>query len=162
MNNPLTRLRDSQSNPASWQRTLVVVWIAEFVSLIGFAMVMPFLPFYVEELGVTDPDQVKFWAGLIVSAQAVTMAIFAPIWGSVADRYGRKLMLERALFGGSVILSLMAFAQTPQQLLALRLVQGCLTGTVRCDRLDRQHRAQTAETARQTQTLVEEAETRSE
>ncbi len=130
MNNPLTGFRDSQSTSTSWQRTLVVVWIAEFVSLIGFSMVMPFLPFYVEELGVTDPDQVKFWAGLIVSAHAVTMAIFAPIWGSVADRYGRKLMLERALFGGSVILSLMAFAQNPQQLFVLRMVQGCLTGTV--------------------------------
>ena len=61
------------------------MWFAEFVSLIGFAMVMPFLPFYVEDLGISDPDQIKFWAGLIVSAQAVTMAIFAPIWGSVAD-----------------------------------------------------------------------------
>jgi DHA1 family multidrug resistance protein-like MFS transporter len=130
MNNPLTRFRDGRSTSASWQRTLVIVWCAEFISLVGFAMVMPFLPFYVEELGVTDPDQVKFWAGLIVSAQAVTMAIFAPIWGSVADRYGRKLMLERAMFGGAVILSLMAFAQTPQQLVILRLIQGCLTGTV--------------------------------
>jgi DHA1 family multidrug resistance protein-like MFS transporter len=130
MNNPLTRFRDGQATSASWQRTLVIVWFAEFVSLVGFAMVMPFLPFYVEELGVTDPDQVKFWAGLIVSAQAITMAIFAPIWGSIADRYGRKLMLERAMFGGAVILSLMAFAQTPQQLVVLRLIQGCLTGTV--------------------------------
>ncbi len=138
MGNRLTNLRrravktlnDGQSNPSSWQRTLVIVWIAEFVSLIGFAMVMPFLPFYVEDLGVTDPNQVKFWSGLLFSAQAVTMAIFAPIWGSVADRYGRKLMLQRAMFGGSLILSLMAFAQNPQQLFLLRLIQGCLTGTV--------------------------------
>jgi DHA1 family multidrug resistance protein-like MFS transporter len=119
-----------QSDRSSWQRTLIVVWIAEFIGLIGFAMVMPFLPFYVQELGVSDPNQVKFWSGLIVSAHAVTMAIFAPIWGSVADRYGRKLMLERAIFGASVVLTLMAFAQSPQQLLVLRLIQGCLTGTV--------------------------------
>jgi DHA1 family multidrug resistance protein-like MFS transporter len=115
---------------SSWQRTLIVVWIAEFISLIGFAMVMPFLPFYVQELGVSDPDQVKFWSGLIVSAHAVTMGIFAPIWGSVADRYGRKLMLERAIFGAAIVVTLMGFAQSPQQLLALRLLQGCLTGTV--------------------------------
>ena len=130
MNNPLIRLRDNQSSSSSWQRTLIVVWFAEFVSLIGFAMVMPFLPFYVEDLGISDPDQIKFWAGLIISAQAITMAIFAPIWGSVADRYGRKLMLERAMLGGSVILGLMAFVQTPQQLVVLRLIQGCITGTV--------------------------------
>jgi DHA1 family multidrug resistance protein-like MFS transporter len=109
---------------------LVVVWIAEFISLVGFAMVMPFLPFYVQELGVSDPDQIKFWSGLVVSAHAVTMGIFAPIWGSVADRYGRKLMLERAMFGATVVIALMAFARSPQQLVALRLLQGCLTGTV--------------------------------
>jgi DHA1 family multidrug resistance protein-like MFS transporter len=135
MKNLLTgfRHRDSAATPqktSSWQRTLVVVWIAEFIGLIGFAMVMPFLPFYVQELGVSDPDQVKFWSGLIVSAQAVTMAIFAPIWGSLADRYGRKIMLERAMFGASLVLTMMAFVQNPQQLLLLRLIQGCLTGTV--------------------------------
>jgi DHA1 family multidrug resistance protein-like MFS transporter len=114
----------------SWKRTLVVVWIAEFVVMVGFAMVMPFLPFYVQELGVSDPDQVKFWSGLIVSAHAITMAIFAPIWGSLADRHGRKLMLERAIFGATLVMTLMAFARNPQQLLALRLLEGCLTGTV--------------------------------
>ena len=127
------RLRNSeetQPEASSWQRTLIVVWIAEFFGLIGFAMVMPFLPFYVQELGVSDPDEIKFWSGLIISAQAITMAIFAPIWGSLADRYGRKLMLERAIFGASVVLAFMAFVQTPQQLLVLRLIQGCLTGTV--------------------------------
>jgi DHA1 family multidrug resistance protein-like MFS transporter len=120
----------TQPETPSWQRTLAVVWIAEFIGLIGFSMVMPFLPFYVQELGVSDPNQVKFWSGLIVSAQAVTMAIFAPIWGSLADRYGRKIMLERAIFGASLVLTAMAFAQSPQQLLLLRLIQGCLTGTV--------------------------------
>lgn len=124
------RVEADLTEASSWQRTLIVVWIAEFVSLIGFAMVMPFLPFYVQELGVSDPDQVKFWSGLVVSAHAVTMGLFAPIWGSLADRYGRKLMLERAMFGATVVIGLMAFAQTPQQLVALRLLQGCLTGTV--------------------------------
>jgi DHA1 family multidrug resistance protein-like MFS transporter len=121
---------ESQPAPSSWQRTLIVVWVTEFLSLIGFAMVMPFLPFYVQELGVRDPAQVKVWSGLLVSVQAVTMGIFAPIWGSLADRYGRKLMLERATFGAAVLMALMAFAKTPEQLLLLRALQGCLTGTV--------------------------------
>jgi len=121
---------DEQEPQPTWQRTLVVVWIAEFVALIGFSIVMPFLPFYVQDMGVTDEAQVKFWSGLLLSSQAVTMALFAPIWGSVADRYGRKLMLERAMFGATVIMTLMGFARTPQQLLLLRALQGCLTGTV--------------------------------
>jgi DHA1 family multidrug resistance protein-like MFS transporter len=122
--------RERIARAPSWQRTLIIVWIAEFVSLAGFSMVMPFLPFYVEDLGVTDPNQVKFWSGIILSAHAVTMAVFAPIWGSMADRYGRKVMLNRAIFGASIVLTLMAFAQNPQQLLVMRLLQGCLTGTV--------------------------------
>jgi DHA1 family multidrug resistance protein-like MFS transporter len=130
MNKLLRRNVDKKEPRPSWQRMLVIVWIAEFVALIGFAMVMPFLPFYVQDLGVTDEAQVKFWSGLLLSSQAVTMAIFAPIWGSLADRYGRKLMLERAMFGAAVIVTLMGFARTPQQLLLLRAVQGCLTGTV--------------------------------
>lgn len=124
-----TAVDEKESRP-TWQRTLLVVWIAEFVALIGFAMVMPFLPFYVQDMGVTDEAQVKFWSGLLFSSQAITMAIFAPIWGSLADRYGRKLMLERAMFGATVIVTLMGFARTPQQLLLLRALQGCLTGTV--------------------------------
>lgn len=123
----------TQADPtgtSSWRRTLIVVWITEFIALIGFAVVMPFLPLYVKELGVTDPNQVKFWSGLILSAHSLTMAIFAPIWGSLADRYGRKRMLERATFGGAIVMTLMGFAQSPQQLLVLRLIQGALTGTV--------------------------------
>lgn len=125
-----TRPTERQAAPASWQRTLVIIWIAEFVALIGFAVAMPFLPFYVQELGVQDANLIKFWSGLIISAHAVTMGIFAPIWGSLADRYGRKIMLERALFSSAIIIGLMAFVKTPQQLLALRLLLGCLTGTV--------------------------------
>lgn len=116
--------------PVSWRQTLAIVWVAEFVAVVGFAVVIPFLPFYVQELGVSDPDEVKLWSGLVTSAQAITMAIFAPIWGGLADRYGRKLMLERAMFGGSILLTLMGFAQNPQQLVILRAIQGCLTGTV--------------------------------
>lgn len=114
----------------SWRRTLAVVWIAEFIALIGFSMVLPFLPLYVQEMGVTDEAQVKFWSGILLSGHAVTMAIFGPIWGSVADRYGRKLMLQRATFGGALVLTLMGFARTPLQLLLLRIIQGSLTGTV--------------------------------
>ena len=58
------------------------------------------------------------------------MAIFAPIWGSVADRYGRKLMVQRAMFGGAVVLTAMGFVQNVWQLAILRAIQGMLTGTV--------------------------------
>jgi DHA1 family multidrug resistance protein-like MFS transporter len=84
----------------------------------------------VQELGVTELEQVEFWSGLLFASYAVAMAILSPIWGSVADRYGRKLMVERAMFGGAVVMGAMGFVQNVQQLLVLRALQGCLTGTI--------------------------------
>lgn len=115
---------------AFWERNLYVITGAELVAIIGFSVITPFLPFYVQELGVTDPDQVKLWAGWLNSANAISMAIMAPIWGSLADRYGRKMMVERAMFGGALLFVAMGWAQTVQQLVVLRLLQGALTGTV--------------------------------
>ncbi len=115
---------------ASWQRNLYVITAAELVAIVGFSVIGPFLPFYVQELGITDPDQVKLWSGWLLSAHAITMAVMAPIWGSLADRFGRKPMVERAMFGGALLFFAMAWARTVQQLLVLRALQGALTGTV--------------------------------
>ncbi len=113
-----------------WQRNLWAIWFAELVAIVGFAVVIPLLPLYVRDLGVEGEQQVAIWSGAVISAQAVTMAIFGPIWGALSDRYGRKVMVERAMFGGTVIMALMGLAQSPFQLVALRAIQGGLTGTV--------------------------------
>ena len=114
----------------AWKRNLYVIWVSELVAIAGFSVAFPFLPYYVQELGITAPGEVELWSGIIIAAQAVTMALFSPIWGSLADRYGRKLMIERATFGGAVILAAMGFVQNVWQLTALRAMQGALTGTV--------------------------------
>jgi DHA1 family multidrug resistance protein-like MFS transporter len=114
----------------TWQRNLYTLWVAELVAIAGFTVVLPFLPYYVQELGVTELKQVKFWSGLLFASKAIAMAIFSPIWGSVADRYGRKLMVERAMFGGAVLMGAMGFVQNVQQLVVLLTLQGCLTGTI--------------------------------
>ncbi len=113
-----------------WRRTLYTLRVTQFIAVAGFSFVTPFIPYYIQELGVSDVRQVGLWAGLVTSAQAVSMAIIAPVWGSLADRYGRKLMVLRATFGGAVILALMGFVTNVQQLMALRFVQGLFTGTV--------------------------------
>jgi DHA1 family multidrug resistance protein-like MFS transporter len=120
----------AQIRGTSWQRNLVVLWIGELIAISGFSVTIPFLPYYVQELGITGLDRVAFWAGLLTTAQATTMAVVAPLWGLLADRYGRKIMVVRAMFGGAVIISLMAAAQNVYQLLILRAIQGMLTGTV--------------------------------
>ena len=73
----------------SWRRNLVAIWFAELVAIVGFTVVSPLLPLYVRELGVQGEQEVRIWAGAVFSVQAVTMAIFGPIWGALSDRYGR-------------------------------------------------------------------------
>jgi DHA1 family multidrug resistance protein-like MFS transporter len=111
-----------------WKRTLYAVWIAQTVSLLAFTSVFPFLPFYIRQLGVTGEREIPRWAGLLGTAPGVTMIIFAPLWGVLADRYGRKIMVERVLFGGAGLLLLMGMVGNVHQLLALRILQGALTG----------------------------------
>jgi DHA1 family multidrug resistance protein-like MFS transporter len=113
-----------------WRVTLYAIWVAQLISIMGFSFVMPFFPFYIQELGVKDPRQVAVWAGLLATASGVAMTAAAPLWGMVADRVGRKPMVQRAMFGGAVAMGLMGLAHNVHQLLALRLVQGVLSGTM--------------------------------
>ena len=112
-----------------WRVTLPVMWFGQLCSIMGFSFVMPFLPFFVRELGVVEKS-VPIWAGLTAMASGLTMSIMGPIWGFVADRHGRKLMVQRAMFGGAIVLGLMGFAQNVYHLLVLRVLQGTVTGTV--------------------------------
>ncbi|MEW5868088.1 MAG: MFS transporter [Chloroflexota bacterium] len=114
----------------NWQKTLYILFVSQLFTAVGFSSIFPFLPFYVEELGATTGLSVEVLAGLVFSAQAFTMMLASPIWGMLADRYGRKLMVERSMFGGTVILLLMAFARSAEELVALRAIQGLITGTV--------------------------------
>lgn len=117
------------STPAiDWRRNLVVLTVVQLLSTAGFSLIFPFLPLYVRELEIATVGSVAFWSGMIFSMQAVTMAVAAPIWGSLADRSGRKLMLARATLGAAVIITLMGFAVTVEQLVILRALQGVVSG----------------------------------
>ena len=63
-----------------WKRNLYVISIAEFLAILGFTAVYPFMAYFIQELGITNLEEVAVWAGLVSSAPALTMAIFAPIW----------------------------------------------------------------------------------
>jgi DHA1 family multidrug resistance protein-like MFS transporter len=106
------------------------MFIAQLMSGLGFSTVFPFLPLYVQALGTNTSLSIEFLAGMIYSAQAVAMMIAAPIWGAVADRYGRKPMVQRATFGGAVIILLMGFVRSAEELVLLRAVQGLVTGVI--------------------------------
>ncbi|MFO7544893.1 MAG: MFS transporter [Trueperaceae bacterium] len=115
---------------SSWQRTVAVMFAAQLLASVGFSTIFPFLPNYVESLGARSGGSTLFWVSAVFSVQAVAMMVASPIWGAVADRYGRKLMVERALFGGAVIILAMGFARSAEELVLLRLIQGMVTGVV--------------------------------
>lgn len=107
-----------------------MLWLAQVVSEFAFAFALPFLPLFVLEIGVPDAAAAAVWAGLMAGAFAIAQAFMGPIWGVLADRYGRRLMIQRALFGGFLVTALVSIVQTPEQLLLLRVMQGSLTGVV--------------------------------
>ena len=90
----------------------------------------PFLPLHIENLGSSTGLSTELAAGLVISVQGFTMMISAPFWGVAADRFGRKKMIMRALFGGAITMTMMGFAQTAEQLILIRALQGFVTGTV--------------------------------
>ena len=115
---------------SGWKRNLFFIWVSQMLSLIGFGFALPFLPFYLQELGMHDPVRLRLWSGLFVTVAGVPQAVFLPIWGLLADRFGRKPMTLRANLGGAVVLLGMGLVRTPGQLMVLRAIQGVLTGTV--------------------------------
>ncbi|QYJ16735.1 Staphyloferrin B transporter [Rubrobacter xylanophilus DSM 9941] len=110
--------------------SFLILLVSQFAATTGFMFVMPFMPLYVQQLGVEDPGRAAAWAGLLNTATAATMALAAPLWGRLADRFGPKPMLLRATFAGAVVVGMMGLAASPWHLLGLRLLQGTLTGTV--------------------------------
>lgn len=113
-----------------WQKNLWIIFAAQMTTMIGFSSVFPFLPFYVESLDTVSSLRTELLVGLVFSVAAFTMMIASPVWGAISDRFGRKVMVERAMFGGAVLFTAMAFVRTAEELVILRAVQGLITGTV--------------------------------
>ncbi len=113
-----------------WRHNLRVVWASQFLAILGFSFAMPFAPFYFQDLGVTDPVRLRWWVAAFAAATPLTLMIASPLWGKLADRHGRKLMLLRANLGGALVVAGMGMVSAPWQLIALRLGQGLFTGTI--------------------------------
>lgn len=95
----------------------------------GMTMISPFMALYLQEdLGMTDLHQVAVWSGLIFSSNFITSFFFQPIWGKLADKHGRKIMLLRSGFGMAICVGLMGFAPNAWWLLVLRMLNGTISG----------------------------------
>src|ERR1700712_2988293 len=114
----------AEPETAHWMRNMVVCLVGSFTTIVAMTLLLPFLPIYVEELGVTDKAAVVQWSGIAYGATFFAAALVAPLWGRLGDIYGRKLMLVRASFGMAICMSLTGMVQTVWQLVLLRLLIG--------------------------------------
>ena len=113
----------------SWKENLRVAWFGSFLTGASISLVVPFMPIFVEQLGI-EGDQVAFYAGLAISVSAVSAALVSPIWGILADKYGRKPMMIRAGLAMTITMGGLAFVPNIYWLLFLRLLNGVFTGFV--------------------------------
>ncbi|HII3288409.1 TPA: multidrug efflux MFS transporter, partial [Enterobacter roggenkampii] len=114
----------------SWKVNLFSVWFGCFFTGLAISQILPFLPLYVSQLGVTSHEALSMWSGLTFSVTFLVSAIVSPMWGSLADRKGRKLMLLRASLGMAIAILLQAFATNVWQLFFLRAVMGLTSGYI--------------------------------
>ena len=112
----------------TYGRNLFAVTSASFIGFMGFTLVMPFLPLYFHRLGVEDVGRVAMWSGLSLGVTPALTAFLSPFWGRLADRFGRKIMVERSLASFVVVMAAMAFVTQPWHVFALRVVQGLFAG----------------------------------
>ena len=113
---------------SSWERNRLVLLTSLALALLGIMMVMPFVPLYVQELGVTDPSQVALWSGAALGISGLEMALLLPLWDRLAQRTGRKFQVLRSLVGSILALSAMWAARSALQLLAAFMFDGTISG----------------------------------
>lgn len=114
----------------SWKVNLISVWFGCFFTGLAISQILPFLPLYISQLGVSSHEALSMWSGLTFSVTFLISAIVSPLWGSLADRKGRKLMLLRASLGMAVAILLQAFATNVWQLFLLRAIMGLTSGYI--------------------------------
>lgn len=112
----------------TWKKNLWILAAGSLVASASYSMVIPFLPLYLQQLGVRS--NLGMWSGVIFSISFLAGAIVAPVWGAVSDRYGRRPMVIRSGIALTVIYILTAWVTNPYQLVGLRLLMGLLSGYI--------------------------------
>ena len=113
----------------SWKDNLRIAWFGCFLTGASISLVVPFMLIFVEQLGI-EGDQVAFYSGLAISVSAISAAFVSPIWGILADKYGRKPMMIRAGLAMTITMGGLAFVPNVFWLLFLRFLNGVFTGFV--------------------------------
>src|SRR5262245_24712544 len=114
----------------SWKKSLFALCLMQFLAMLGISEFLPFLPLYVQRLGVLDPRDAAAASGFLFGVGFLAAAVMAPVWGHFADRWGRRRMAIRAMAGSALAIALMGWARSVTDLTMLRILQGSLGGFV--------------------------------
>ena len=125
---PITPETAEPSFAPDWQRTLFVMMGIQLGMNTGFTVLSPVMPLFLPELGVHDPAQIDLWAGGLAAITPLVAAFASPLWGRVADRRGRKLMVLRSCFAIALFIGLMSLVTDVWQFLGLRALMGVFAG----------------------------------
>ncbi|HRP01438.1 MAG TPA: MFS transporter [Candidatus Kapabacteria bacterium] len=115
---------------SQWKRNLFFVSLSQFIAMVGMSAFVPFMPLFVFDLGISNIEEAKIWSGLVFAGPYFLSVITVPIWGYLGDKYGKKLMMLRALYGLTLAVFLMGFSQNIYHLFFLRVFQGAVSGIV--------------------------------
>ncbi len=113
-----------------WEKNLIFIWISQFLGMVGMSAVVPFLPLFVRELGVTSTSEVSTWSGLVFAGPFIASFFITPLWGMLGDKYGRKLITVRAILGLAIAQFFVGLSLNVYQLFITRVLQGFLSGFV--------------------------------
>ncbi len=122
--------RSARTPEEAWSRNLTILLTAIFIEEMGWSLTAPFLPIYIRELGIPDPKKAALWAGVVMAASTLINSPMTPVWAALADRFGRKLILLRALAALAVSNFATGLVGDVQQILMVRLVSAFFTGLV--------------------------------
>jgi len=111
-----------------WKKNLIILWVGCVIGGIAFSLVSPFLPMLLQEVGAKT--NIEFLSGLAFSATFITSAMIGPVWGTLADKYGRKQQILRAGFGIAFVYIAMSFSTNPYHVILSRLLLGLFNGFI--------------------------------
>ncbi len=111
-----------------WKKNLIILWVGCVIGGIAFSLVSPFLPMLLQEVGAET--NIELLSGLAFSATFVTSAMIGPVWGTLADKYGRKKQILRAGIGIATVYIAMSFSTNPYHVIFARLLLGLFSGFI--------------------------------